>query len=185
MDWMPVYVYWTGEIAAYKFLESETGQSLVSFINGLDETQQRLNETAGYFASLDDLVKPFADEISRPGNQDVPRKFFAALEQSSELMERLGQMEEDVESLLNDADGLPLGDRIASIDASLQRLAVVGDQLEKLSPVIDELQNPEKMTEKIEGMAVRVILVFFVCLLVSQVLAAWLVEKIRRKAPSS
>jgi hypothetical protein len=174
MDWMPVYGYWTGEIALYSMLESEAGQGLLSFIDGLDETQQRLNETAQYFSTLNDFFEPFAQELAKPEYQSLP----------ADLMEaagRLDQVEKGLNSLLNDAGGQPLGARIASIDDSLKQLAAVGEELGKLGPVLDELDKPEELRASLEGMALRLIVAFCLCLLVTQVVAAWLIEKIRRK----
>jgi hypothetical protein len=174
MDWMPVYGYWTGEIALYSMLESEPGKGLLSFIEGLDETQQRLNETAQYFSTLNDFFEPFSLELAKPEYQSLPADLM-------EAVGRLDQMEQGLNALLNDTGGQPLGARIASIDDSLKQLASVGDELGKLGPVLDELDQPGKLRALLEGMALRLIVAFCLCLLVTQVVAAWLIEKIRRK----
>ncbi|MBC2594369.1 hypothetical protein H5P28_08880 [Ruficoccus amylovorans] len=182
MDWMPVYAYWTTEIGVYNLMDSEAGQSFMSFVDGLDETQMRLNETAEYFSTLNDFFEPFADELAKPEFKQLPAELLAFANRSAALSEELERLERDLDALINDAGGQPLGQRIASIDGSLASMAVTAQELKKLSPLLDELEQPEAVSDALEGMVMRVILLFFVCLLVSQVLAAWLVEKIRRKS---
>ncbi|QYY36068.1 hypothetical protein [Ruficoccus sp. ZRK36] len=181
MEWMPVYVYWTGEIALYNMLESEGGQSFLSVLNGMDETQLRLNQTAEYFSTLNDFFQPFSEEIKKPEYQDAPAKLFALIEEASDMSERLDRLEQNLNTLLTDSGGEPLSERLASIDESIENLSSAAEMLQKLEPVIDDIEQPEAVVSNIEGMILRLIIVFFVCLFLSQIAAAWLVEKIRKK----
>lgn len=185
MDWMPVYAYWMFQIGYYNFLDSPEGKAVVKFGKEVGETQIRLGSLADYFKNIDKVVQPFADKMAESEYQDLPDKMIKTMDRVDELSTRLLALEEDLDKLVNDAAGKPLGQRIATIDTNMETLSQLTGEVREIKPSLVKLGNyadtGEDLFRQAELLLLKAGALLFVCLILYKFIAIKMENKLLRK----
>ncbi len=186
IDWMPVYAYWMTEIAAFNFLNSPEGKSLIDFAHKVGENQMKLGQLVDYFSQINRIVQPLLDKMEEPEYQDWPVQALDSIERINELSERMITLEQTLTNLINDVEGKPLTERWASIDENIAKLSTLTEELRPGVLALQEMGDYKKevslLIEQLKWMAVFVGLSLFVCLLAYRFFSHWLERKVFAKS---